>query len=148
MPRAQPTERYAARGVPLAILEYDALQDLGLATYACAEAQAAALADDIAYDAHDLDDGLRAGLFAVDDLREAPFLAGLLDEIEARHPGLEASRRIHELSRRVITRFVEDAVAEAGRRLAALAPRSADDIRQAGARSSASRSRCGRRTRR
>jgi len=127
----RPSERHAARGVPLAILEYDAVQDLGLSTYASAEAQAAALADDIAYDAHDLDDGLRAGLFAVDDLREAPFLAGLLDEIEARHPGLEASRRIHELSRRVITRFVEDAVAEAGRRLAALAPRSADDIRRA-----------------
>ena len=56
-----PTARYARRGVPLAILEYDAQQDLGLSTHAAAEAQAAAIADDIAYDAHDIDDGLRAG---------------------------------------------------------------------------------------
>ena len=77
-----------------------------------AEAQAAALADDIAYDAHDIDDGLRAGLFSLDDLRAVPFLAALLAEIDARYPGLERRARIHELIRRVITRFVEDAIAE------------------------------------
>src|SRR4051812_20796433 len=126
-----PTLRYAERGVPLAILEYNAQQDLGLATHAAGEAQCAAIADDIAYDSHDLDDGLRAGLFGLDDLRDVPFLAGLLAEIEGRYPGLETSRRIHELTRRVITRFVEDVVAEGDRRLSGLNPTSADDIRAA-----------------
>ncbi|NIX77235.1 deoxyguanosinetriphosphate triphosphohydrolase [Microvirga terricola] len=129
----KPTSRYAERGIPLAILEYNAQQDLELATYASAEAQAAAIADDIAYDAHDIDDGLRAGLFGVEDLREVPFLDTLLREIEARYPKLDLSRRIHELTRRVITRFVEDVVAEGDRRLAALAPASAADIRHANA---------------
>ena len=75
--------------MPLAILEHNALQDLELATYAGGEAQAyVAIADDIAYDAHDLDDGLRAGLFRIEDLREVPFLAELLAEIDARYPNL------------------------------------------------------------
>ncbi|HZW48417.1 MAG TPA: dNTP triphosphohydrolase, partial [Microvirga sp.] len=77
----KPTLRYAERGVPLAILEYDAVQDLELATFASGEAQAAAIADDIAYDAHDIDDGLRAGLFGIDDLREVPLLDEILSEI-------------------------------------------------------------------
>ena len=126
-----PTLRYAARGVPLAIMEYNAIQDLELATFASGEAQAAAIADDIAYDAHDIDDGLRAGLFRIDDLREVPFLDAILSEIDGRWPNLDLSRRIHELTRRVITRFVEDVVAEGDRRLAALNPRSAGDIRKA-----------------
>jgi dGTPase len=128
----RPTLRYAERGVPLAIVEYNAVQDLELATFASGEAQAAAIADDIAYDAHDIDDGLRAGLFRIDDLREVPFLNGILAEIDERWPGLELSRRIHELTRRVITRFVEDVVAEGDRRIGSLAPESAEDIRTAG----------------
>lgn len=128
----KPTLKYAERGVPLAILEYNALQDLQLATYAGGEAQAAAIADDIAYDAHDIDDGLRAGLFQIDELREVPFLDELLREIDDRYPGLELSRRIHELTRRVITRFVENVLAEGDRRIAALNPGNADEIRRAG----------------
>jgi dGTPase len=126
-----PTSRYAARGVPLAILEYNARQDLELATYASGEAQAAAVADDIAYNAHDIDDGLRAGLFDMEALREVAFVDELLQEVDRRHPGLDLSRRIHELVRRVITRFVEDVVSEGERRLAALAPASAEAIRHA-----------------
>ncbi len=118
--------------LPMAIAAYAAEQDLQLWSFASAEAQAAAIADDIAYDAHDLDDGLRAGLFDIADLRGVPFLAELLDEIEHLWPGLDRSRTVHELTRRVITRFVEDAIAESGRRLAALGPKSADDIRMAG----------------
>jgi dGTPase len=128
----QPTRRYAKGGVPAPILEYDALHDLQLGTRAGAEAQAAAIADDIAYNAHDIDDGLRAGLFAIEDLREVSFLDELLGEIDARYPGLEATRRIHELARRVITRFVEDVVAEGSRRLAEAAPADADAVRRAG----------------
>ncbi|WP_406858365.1 deoxyguanosinetriphosphate triphosphohydrolase [Alsobacter sp. KACC 23698] len=131
-PEGLPTERYRKRGVPGAILDYAARQDLWLDTHASAEAQAAAIADDIAYDAHDIDDGLRAGLFALEDLRSVPFLAGLLDDIAGRWPGLERSRVIHELGRRIITRFVEDGIREGGRRLEALQPKDADDVRRAG----------------
>jgi dGTPase len=130
-PDGRPTARYAA-GVPLAILEYDARHSLELSTFASAEAQAAALADDIAYDAHDLDDGLRAGLFSLDDLKAVPFLADLIAEVDGRWPGLEAPRRIHEVVRRVITRFVEDAIRQSGRLIGELAPRSAEDVRAAG----------------
>lgn len=130
-PDGTPTLRYAERGVPLAIMEYNAIQDLELATFANGEAQAAAIADDIAYDAHDIDDGLRAGLFKIDDLREVPFLAEILAEIDSRWPKLDFSRRIHELTRRVITRFVEDVVAEGDLRIVALNPESAEDIRKA-----------------
>ena len=129
----RPTPRYARAGIPAAILEYDALHPLELARHAGPEAQAAALADDIAYDSHDLDDGLRAGLFDLADLGEVPFLRGLLDEIAALHPGLETSRTIHELARRVITRFVEDVIAESRRRLDRLEPASVADIRAADA---------------
>ena len=128
-----PSPRYRVAGIPAAVLEYDARHPLDLARFAGPEAQAAALADDIAYDSHDLDDGLRAGLFDLADLATVPFLRGLLDEIDGLHPGLEASRRIHELARRVITRFVEDVIGEGTRRLAALAPRGVADIRAADA---------------
>jgi dGTPase len=129
----QPTERYRSRGIPAAILEYDAVHDLWLGTHASAEAQCAALADDIAYNAHDLDDGLRAGLFSLADARAVPFLAGIVDEIGTLHPELEPSRVVHEMMRRVITRFVEDATAESARRLGALAPLNADAVRFASA---------------
>jgi dGTPase len=127
----RPTERYAESGIPAAIVEYQAQQDLWLGTYASAEAQAAALADDIAYDAHDIDDGLRAGLFSLDELRDQPFLAALLDEVEDLHPGLEPQRATNELVRRVITRFVEDVIEHSQTRIAALAPADADAIRHA-----------------
>lgn len=99
------------------ILEFDALFSLDLALFASAEAQAAALADDIAYNAHDLDDGLRAGLFTLEEVTAVPFLAMLLGEVDGLHPGLATARRIHELGRRVITRFIEDVLAESRRRL-------------------------------
>ncbi len=114
----RPTARYRARGVPEAILDCDRRQPLDLALHASLEAQAAALADDIAYDAHDIDDGLRAGLFTLADIRAVPFVAGIVAEIEDRHPGLEAPRLIHVLTRRVITRFIEDAMGESRRRIA------------------------------
>ncbi|NNM73373.1 deoxyguanosinetriphosphate triphosphohydrolase [Enterovirga aerilata] len=129
----RPTERYRRHGIPPAITEYDALQPLGLSGHALAEAQAAAIADDIAYNAHDLDDGLRARILDPEELRSVPFLDGLLREIDAAGPDLDPSRRTHELTRRVITRLVEDVLDESDRRLRALRPISADDIRAAGA---------------
>ena len=114
-----PTERYRARGVPAPILDYNERQSLDLRLHASLEAQAAAIADDIAYDAHDIDDGLRAGLFSLAELRAAvPFVNGLMREIDGLHPGLEEPRVIHELTRRIITRFIEDAIGESRRRIA------------------------------
>jgi dGTPase len=114
-----PTERYRPHGVPPAILAYDKTQPLDLSLHASLEAQAAAIADDIAYDAHDIDDGLRAGLFQLAELRAAvPFVGDLMGEIDGLHPGLEEPRVIHELTRRVITRFIEDAIDESRRRIA------------------------------
>ncbi len=104
---------------------------MSLASYAGAEAQAAAIADDIAYDAHDIDDGLRAGLFALDDLAETPLLSDILAEVRARHPGLDRDREGHEVVRRVITRLVEDAIAESARRIEAYAPADIDAVRAA-----------------
>ena len=131
-PGGGPAERYKKTKIPDEIIAFDKVFPLDLELYASAEAQCAALADDIAYNAHDIDDGLRAGLFALDDLREVGFLRDLLDEIDRLHPGLERVRVIHELVRRVITRFVEDAFVETRARLEAESPRSIDDIRHAG----------------
>ena len=116
--------------IPWEIMEFDRIFPLDLELFASSEAQCAALADDIAYNAHDIDDGLRAGLFSLDDLRRVPFLKALLDEIGALHPGLEGMRAIHELVRRIITRFVEDAFSESARRLRKVSPQGIDDIRR------------------
>ncbi|MGF1594981.1 MAG: deoxyguanosinetriphosphate triphosphohydrolase [Kiloniellaceae bacterium] len=104
-------------------------RDLELATFASAEAQVAALSDDIAYNNHDIDDGLRAGLFAIDDLRELPLVGPVLAEVEARYPRLEEARLIHETVRRVIDRMVGDLLEETRRRVAAARPDSATAVR-------------------
>jgi dGTPase len=112
-----PLGRWRARGVPEAILAYDRRKSLELWRFPSLEAQGAAIADDIAYNAHDVDDGLRAGLFDLAAIRAVPFIARLLDEVDRRHPGLERSRVMHELGRRLVTRFIEDAIDEARRRI-------------------------------
>jgi dGTPase len=105
--------------------------DLMLWSHASAEAQAAAIADDIAYNAHDIDDGVRAGLFALDDLAAVAPVAAVLAAVDARYSALDAGRRRHELIRRLIAAMIEDVIAESGRRIAAAAPASADDVRAA-----------------
>ena len=128
-----PVERYRSHGVPETILDYVKLQDLQLWSFAGVEAQMAAFADDIAYDAHDIDDGLRAGLFGLNDIAQVPLPGNLLNEIRAEHPELDDGRMIHELIRRLIGLLIEDVVAETGRKLEALKPRTADDVRLASA---------------
>ncbi|ANK91341.1 MULTISPECIES: deoxyguanosinetriphosphate triphosphohydrolase [Rhizobium] len=117
--------------VPQPILDYCELHDLELATYASLEAQVAAIADDIAYNTHDIDDGLRSGYLSFDMLEEIPFLAELMAEVRGRYPHLEPSRFTHEIMRRQITRMVEDVIGVAQQRLALLRPESAADIRGA-----------------
>jgi dGTPase len=120
------------RPVPPWIAEYDQLHPLALDTLAGPEAQIAALADDIAYNNHDIDDGLRAGLFAVADLAEVPLVGPVFDEVARRYPGLDESRLIHEAIRRLIDRMVRDLVAETGRRLARSGVATVDEVRRLG----------------
>ncbi len=127
----KPRGRYRAHGVPETILDYARRHDLQLWSFAGVEAQIAAFADDIAYDAHDIDDGLRAGLFSLDDIAAVPLPGKLVGEIRAAYPGLDEARVVHELIRRLIGLLIDDVVAETGRRLMALAPGSADDVRAA-----------------
>jgi dGTPase len=128
-----PAGRHAKRGIAKEIIEYCARQDLSLAQFPGAEAQAGAIADDIAYDAHDIDDGLRAGMFSIDDLREVPLLRDILAEIAGRHPRIETARQVHELVRRLITRMIEDVISCSEGLIAACRPGCADDIRCSGA---------------
>jgi len=118
--------------VPEPVLDYCATHDLELDTYASLEAQIAALSDDIAYNAHDLEDGYRANCFTFAELAEVPMTASLLAEVDAAYPDLDDLRRLYEVTRRLITAMVNDAIAEARARLATLRPESADDVRQAG----------------
>ena len=104
---------------------------LDLERQAPAEAQAAAIADDIAYNNHDIDDGLRAGLIAIADLLEVPLVGPFVAEVLARPAGLEPRHHIYEVNRRMITAMVEDVVTTSRGRIAALSPCSADDIRRA-----------------
>jgi dGTPase len=124
--------RYRERGIPVAIASYAQAQCVDLATYAGPEAQVAAIADDIAYDAHDLDDGLRAELFALEDLAAVAALDDILRDIDARYSRLDPARRVHALIRRLIARMIEDVVAESDGRFAAAGSRSVEDVRGAG----------------
>src|SRR6478672_10332939 len=123
--------RYVRHGVPTPITAYSKIQDLELWTYASAEAQVAALSDDIAYDAHDIDDGLRADLFTLDDIAEVTLIGNILSVIDAQYSGIEPGRRAHEIVRALITRMIEDVIAESGRRIAMLSPRAAAEVREA-----------------
>jgi dGTPase len=118
--------------IPQPVLDFNAQFPLDLESHASLEAQAAAIADDIAYDAHDIDDGLRAGILDFEALRDAPLVGQIIVEIDQAHPNLERSRMIAELGRRQITRMVEDVIAQTSRRLKELKPQTVDDVRRVG----------------
>ncbi len=117
------------RPVPPSIAAYDARHPLGLDTWPGPEAQVASLADDIAYNNHDIDDGLRAGLFAVADLAEVPLVGPVFAEVAQRYPGIDEPRLIHEAIRRLIDCMVRDLVGETRKRLAESGAGSADAVR-------------------
>lgn len=118
--------------LPYALNDYNALHDLELGTWASAEAQAAAIADDIAYNHHDLQDGLRAGLFAMEDIAELPLLKPCFEEVDALYPDLDQDRRRHEILRRFFGVLVGDVIDVARENITTLNPQSVEDIRHAG----------------
>ncbi len=109
-----------ARPVPQTISRYCETWDLELDGFAGPEAQVAAISDDIAYNNHDIDDGLRAGLFTLADLKDVPLAGPVIAEVSARYSGLELPRLIHESIRRMINLMVRDVVSESTRRLAGI----------------------------
>lgn len=118
--------------LPVALADYNARHDLWLHTHASAEAQVAAIADDVAYNHHDLHDGLRSGLFTESDLMDLPICGPAFAEVDALYPGLDRMRRRHEALRRVFGVMVEDVIAVARHRLEAAEPADADAIRHLG----------------
>ncbi|MDA0305359.1 MAG: deoxyguanosinetriphosphate triphosphohydrolase [Proteobacteria bacterium] len=117
---------------PRVIAEHAKLQDLELDTFAGPEAQVSALADDIAYNNHDIDDGLRAGLFTVKDLADVPLAGPIFAAVQKEYPDLDPSRVIHEAVRRLIGEMVDDLLGETRRRLGAAKVTSPEDIRNLG----------------
>lgn len=118
--------------VPDTFSDFNELWDLELGTHASLEAQCAAVADDIAYNAHDLDDGLRAKLFGLSELSKVPLVGEALEIVEDKYPGLEVHRIRHEIVRRQITAMVEDVIVNAKANLTAVEPASAADVRNCG----------------
>jgi len=127
-----PVDAFAKKGIPQAISNYVDGHDLALHLYPSLEAQVAALADDIAYNNHDIDDGFRAGFYQLQELAELRLSGPIIEEVDSRYPGLEETRLIYEVNRRLITKMIEDAVAEVRDRLDRHGPKSSEDIRTAG----------------
>ncbi|MEM8796816.1 MAG: deoxyguanosinetriphosphate triphosphohydrolase [Pseudomonadota bacterium] len=127
-----PLARWKEKGVPHVIRDYSSFHDLELHTHASLEAQAAAIADDIAYNAHDIDDGLREGLFTLEDIDHVPLMSTLLKRIDSEYPGLEVIRKNHEVVRRVITELVEDVIGQSIKSLQEAAIGNSDAARMFG----------------
>jgi dGTPase len=128
----RPVGKYLTEWLPFGLDDIPASADLMLATYASLEAQAAAIADDIAYNAHDIDDALRAGLLTLADLVDVPLVGPIVREVLAQWPAIGVRRQAHEVQRRLITRAIEDVIATTQAELGAVRPASADDVRHAG----------------
>lgn len=118
--------------IPRALKYYADQQDLELGTYASAEAQVAAIADDIAYNNHDIDDGLRAGFFTLEDLMILPLLGDIIKEVSAQHPMLSPQRQSHEIIRRMINKMVADVLETARVRIAQYRIAAPEHVRQLG----------------
>ncbi|MCH8081792.1 MAG: deoxyguanosinetriphosphate triphosphohydrolase [Proteobacteria bacterium] len=119
--------------LPYGLREYLALHDLEVHTHPSAEAQVAALSDDIAYNNHDVDDGLRANLFEFSQLQDIPLVGRAIAEVKKRHQDLAPAILIHEVVRRLINVMVTDILEQSAGRIKGLDPKHPGDIRGAGA---------------
>jgi dGTPase len=120
------------RRVTWAMAEANAERDLELDSWPGLEAQIAAISDDIAYDNHDIDDGLRAGLLKLDELLGLPLVRRLWDDIERRHAGIGTEKKQRALVRDMIGYMVGDVLAETERRVTEAGVRTIEDVRSAG----------------
>ena len=118
--------------LPYALADYNARHDLELLTHASAEAQVAALSDDIAYNNHDLHDGLRARLFDDDEIAGLPIVGDCYAEVDRLYPGLDRKRRRHEALRRVFGVMVGDVIACSRQLIGAAEPMSVAEVRHLG----------------
>lgn len=113
------------------LLEYSSVHDLELNRFAGLEAQCAAIADDIAYNAHDIDDGLRSGLLQIEQLNEVAITADILHDIRQQYPKLDNTRTGYEVIRRQITLMVEDVIQNSVKLIAEMKPNNIADIHNA-----------------
>ena len=113
------------------IQNIDSQMGLELCLFGSLESQIAALADDVAYNAHDLDDGLRADLFSFQDLSDVTIIKPIIEMLSDRYPGISKGRMIHELSRRTVNLLVTDLLTETHSRLLRIKPASIQDVREA-----------------
>jgi len=118
--------------LPRALKEYNEKHDLELDTFASAEAQVASLADDIAYNNHDIDDGLRAGLFTIDQLNEVESVGKIFREVRKQFPNTAEPKLIHESIRRLINRMVTDLITQTMQNIESANIESAEDVRKLG----------------
>ncbi|MFL2771486.1 MAG: deoxyguanosinetriphosphate triphosphohydrolase [Rhodospirillaceae bacterium] len=114
--------------IPLAIQEYVVEHDLELDKHASAEAQVAAVADDIAYNAHDIDDGLTANLFSLHSLKAVPLIGPIVVSVEEEFPDLNEGRQTHEIVRRLIGHMVNDVIIRSANNYQRLVPNSQQDV--------------------
>ncbi|KQN73984.1 deoxyguanosinetriphosphate triphosphohydrolase [Devosia sp. Leaf64] len=128
----QPVGRYVAEGLPAGVNDIPAIADLRLSSHASLEAQVAAISDDIAYNAHDIDDALRAGLVKLTDFEDAPMAGPIVLEVESLYPDVSPKRQTHEVQRRMITRAIEDVIRQSALNLESAGVESAEDVRMAG----------------
>ncbi|MEO5808458.1 deoxyguanosinetriphosphate triphosphohydrolase [Devosia sp.] len=127
-----PFGKYASEGLPAGVSDIPASQDLQISTHASLEAQTAAIADDVAYNAHDIDDALRAGLITLRDMIDVPLVGPIVREVLELYPDIASNRQAHEVQRRLITRSIEDVIATTSAEIATSGVKTSDDVRHAG----------------
>jgi dGTPase len=131
-PDGTPYGKYAHEGLPAGLDDIPAVADLRLASFASLEAQTAAIADDVAYNAHDIDDALRAGLIVLGDLIDVPLAGPIVREVLKRYPDVTANRQAHEVQRRLITRSIEDVIVTTAENIRKSGVETPEDARNSG----------------